>query len=292
MKQLIDEYIYTLAHERLLSRHTVAAYRADLDQLYSFLVNHFETEAFDPRTIDTITLRLFLGELADAELRPRSIARKTTAIRSFFKFLLKKNSIEDNPARSLRTPKISRDLPVVIDQQEMERVFNAVPDDSKDAIRDRAILELFYSTGVRLSELTSLRKDAINWDQMTIRVLGKGNRERVIPIGSVAVKALKNYIQSTPADSRYVFANKNGNPLSGRTVQRVVEKYISLVSEIRKQSPHVIRHSFATHLLDRGADLRAVQELLGHQHLSTTQIYTHVSVDRLKRIYEDKHPRA
>jgi integrase/recombinase XerC len=292
MKQYIDRYIDTVKRERLFSMHTVTAYRADLEQLNTFVTNHFESDDVNPRRIDTITLRLFLGELADAALRPRSIARKTTAIRSFFRYLLKKGVIEENPARSLKTPKIPRDLPDVVDAGDMKDVFNAISDDDKNSLRDRAILELFYSTGIRLSELVSLQRDSIDWNGMTIRVLGKGNRERIIPFGKTAQKALLSFIAATGSVSPSVFVNKNGRPISRRTVQRVVEKYISMASEVRKQSPHVIRHSFATHLLDRGADLRAVQELLGHKNLSTTQIYTHVSVERLKRIYQEKHPRA
>jgi integrase/recombinase XerC len=292
MKQYIDRYIDTVRRERLFSMHTVTAYRADLEQLNTFVTDHFESDDVNPKRIDTITLRLFLGELADAELRPRSIARKTTAIRSFFQYLLKKGVIEENPARSLKTPKIPRDLPDVVDASDMKDVFDAIPDDDENSLRDRAMLELFYSTGIRLSELVSLQRDSIDWNGMTIRVLGKGNRERIIPFGKTAQKALMSFIAATGSVTPSVFVNKNGRPISRRTVQRVVEKYISMASEVKKQSPHVIRHSFATHLLDRGADLRAVQELLGHKNLSTTQIYTHVSVERLKRIYQEKHPRA
>ncbi len=292
MKNLIDQFIGSLSGERNLSVHTIAAYRADLMQLYSFLRNHFETDKVYPTRIDTLTLRLFLGELADANSRPRSIARKTTVIRSFFRYVLKKGEIEDNPARTLATPKIPRDLPQVIDEKDMVEIIQSIRHEGKHAIRDKAIMELFYSTGIRLSELTRLKKESINWDDMTIRVTGKGDRERIIPFGKPAKNALKTYLQSTGDNSPFVFVNVRGQALSGRTVQRIVKKYIGLVSEVRKQSPHVIRHSFATHLLDRGADLRAVQELLGHRHLSTTQIYTHVSVDRLRNIYQDKHPRA
>ena len=292
MKNLIDQFIGSLSGERNLSVHTIAAYRADLMQLYSFLRNHFETDKVYPTRIDTLTLRLFLGELADANSRPRSIARKTTVIRSFFRYVLKKGEIEDNPARTLTTPKIPRDLPQVIDEKDMLEIIQSIQHEGKHAIRDKAIMELFYSTGIRLSELTRLKKESINWDDMTIRVTGKGDRERIIPFGKPAKNALKTYLQSTGDNSPFVFVNVRGQALSGRTVQRIVKKYIGLVSEVRKQSPHVIRHSFATHLLDRGADLRAVQELLGHRHLSTTQIYTHVSVDRLRNIYQDKHPRA
>jgi len=292
MKNLIDQYIDSLSGERNLSVHTMTAYRADLMQLYSFLRNHFETDKVYPTRIDTLTLRLFLGELADANSRPRSIARKTTVIRSFFRYILKKGEIEDNPARTLATPKIPRDLPQVIDEKDMSEIIQSIRHEGKHAIRDKAIMELFYSTGIRLSELTRLKKESINWGDMTIRVTGKGERERIIPFGHAAKNALKSYLQSTGDNSPFVFVNFHGQALSGRTVQRIVKKYIGLVSEVRKQSPHVIRHSFATHLLDRGADLRAVQELLGHRHLSTTQIYTHVSVDRLRNIYQDKHPRA
>ncbi len=292
MQYLIEQYINELKGEKNYSTHTVAAYKADLEQLYLFLTHHFETDVVDPGKIDTVTLRLFLGELTDAEIRPRSIARKITVLRSFFRYLLKIGLLEDNPARSLKSPKIPRDLPQIVDVNDMEEVFEAVSDEDRNAVRDTAILELFYSTGVRLSELTTLRKESIDWSNMTIRVTGKGNRERIIPFGNNAKRALKKYIRNTASTSPFVFAHKNGRRLSGRTVQRVVAKYIAMVSEVQKKSPHVIRHSFATHLLDRGADLRAVQELLGHQNLSTTQIYTHVSVDRLKRIYQEKHPRA
>lgn len=292
MKILIDQFIESQGVERNLSVHTITAYRADLMQLYSFLINHFETEKVYPTRIDTLTLRLFLGELADANISPRSIARKTTVIRSFFRYLLKKGKIEDNPARTLATPKIPRDLPHVIDEKDMLEIIQSIGHKGKHAIRDKAIMELFYSTGIRLSELTRLKKDSINWTDMTIRVTGKGDHERIIPFGKPAKNALKTYLQSTGDNSSFVFVNVQGQALSGRTVQRIVKKYIGMVSEVRKQSPHVIRHSFATHLLDRGADLRAVQELLGHRHLSTTQIYTHVSVDRLRNIYQDKHPRA
>jgi tyrosine recombinase XerC len=292
MKHLIDEYIDYLHSERNYSVHTVISYRTDLYQLYAFLTEHFERDDVPVRAIDTITLRLFLGELADARIRPRSIARKTTAIRSFFRFLSKKRHIEDDPARSLKTPKIPRDLPAVLSEAEFRMVLEEVPDEGKNALRDRTILELFYSTGIRVSELTSLRVDAVNRSDRSIRVLGKGNRERIVPVGGKALELLRRYLASRRADSPYVFTGPGGKRIADRTVQRIVGKYIAAVSEINKKSPHVIRHSFATHLVDRGADIRAVQELLGHLNLSTTQIYTHVSVDRLRRIYEEKHPRA
>jgi tyrosine recombinase XerC len=292
MKHLIDEYIDYLQNERNYSVHTVISYRTDLDQLYAFLTEHFEGDDIPVRTIDTVTLRLFLGELADARIRPRSIARKTTAVRSFFRFLSKKRHIADDPARSLKTPKIPRDLPAVLSEAEFRMVLDEVPDEGKNALRDRTILELFYSTGIRVSELTSLRVGSVNWSDRSIRVLGKGNRERIVPVGAKALDLLRRYLESRPAESPFVFTGPAGKRIADRTVQRIVEKYITAVSEVNKRSPHVIRHSFATHLVDRGADIRAVQELLGHLNLSTTQIYTHVSVDRLRRIYEEKHPRA
>lgn len=292
MKHLIDEYIEWLSDERMYSPHTRTAYRADLYQLDSFLARHFQQRQFNPHKIDRVTLRLFVSELVAAKLRPPSIARKVAAFRSFFGYLMKQGFIEYNPARSLRTPKIPRRLPDIVDQSEMEAMFDSIRYDGKTGLRDRAILELFYSTGIRLSELTSLRRDAIHWDDMTIRVRGKGNKDRIVPIGSTALDALRKLLQATSAESQFVFTNNVGHRISNRTVQRIVGKYITMVSEVKKQSPHVIRHSFATHLLDRGADIRAVQELLGHSSISTTQIYTHVSVDRLKRVYQEKHPRA
>jgi tyrosine recombinase XerC len=292
MQQLIESYISYLRDERLFSAKTVISYRSDLTQWYGFLCSHFETSEIRTAEIDIITIRLFLGELADHGARPRTIARKSAAIRSFFRFLVKRKIIEYNPAEGLSTPKIPRLLPVTIDREVMSAIL-AEPDVSTDrGARDRAILELFYSTGIRLSELTGLRHDAIYWDDRTLRVFGKGSKERIVPFGVHAGNALRRYISLSLSDSPYIFAGRGGNPITPRTVQRIVEKYIRRIAEVKKQSPHVIRHTFATHLLDGGADLRAVQELLGHKNLSTTQIYTHVSIEKLKQVYKTHHPRA
>jgi tyrosine recombinase XerC len=296
MKKYMDEYIRSLRGERFRSPNTADAYESDLEQFHSFLADHFETDRetgdIPLAQIDAVTIRLFLGELAEASLRPRSIARKTAAIRTFFDFLVKRGAVERNPARTLRSPKIPRDLPDVVERSEMGELFAVLEAGGPAAARDRAVLELFYSTGIRLAELTSLRRDAVDWKERTLRVLGKGNRQRVVPFGGAAEKALRAHMDGEPPDSPWVFSGRGGGPIHRRTVQRIVARCLARVSEVRKKSPHVIRHSFATHLLDRGADLRAVQELLGHRNLSTTQIYTHVSVERLKRIYDEKHPRA
>jgi tyrosine recombinase XerC len=298
MQQLIELYISHLQNERLFSVKTVVSYRSDLAQLYKFLCRHFETDDIKitddikKTDIDLVTIRLFLGELADAGARPRTIARKSAAIRSFFRYLVKRKIIEYNPAQGLSTPKIPRLLPVTLDRGLMLAML-AEPDISTArGARDRAILELFYSTGIRLSELTGLRRDAVNWKERTVRVFGKGSRERIVPFGMHAGYALRSYLSLCMDESQYIFAGRDGKPLTPRTVQRIVEKYIQRIAEVRKQSPHVIRHTFATHLLDGGADLRAVQELLGHKNLSTTQIYTHVSIERLKQVYKTHHPRA
>jgi tyrosine recombinase XerC len=292
MQQLVESYISYLRNERLYSAKTVTSYRSDLAQWYGFLCSYLETDDIRIAEIDMITIRLFLGELADNGARPRTIARKSAAIRSFFRYLVKRKIIEYNPAEGLSTPKIPRLLPVTLDRDVMSAIL-AEPDVSTDrGARDRAILELFYSTGIRLSELTGLRRDAIQWNDRTLRVFGKGRKERVVPFGVHAGKALRRYISISMSESPYIFSGRGGKPLTPRTVQRIVEKYIRRIAEVKKQSPHVIRHTFATHLLDGGADLRAVQELLGHKNLSTTQIYTHVSIEKLKQVYKTHHPRA
>ncbi len=292
MRHLIDQYAAYLENERLYSDKTVTSYRSDLHQFHDFLERHLETNIPDPARIDTLTIRLFLGELSDAGAKPRSIARKRSAIRSFFKYLVRRKTIGYNPAQGVKTPKIPRSLPVVLDSETVGDILDLPDPETGKGLRDRAVLELLYSTGIRLSELTGLRVERIDWSDRTIRVRGKGDKERIVPFGTRAAGAMNSYLKERKSAPGFAFIGRAGVRLSDRTVQRIVRRYIRSVAEVRKQSPHVIRHSFATHLLDRGADLRAVQELLGHKNLSTTQIYTHVSIERLKKVYATHHPRA
>ncbi len=296
----VSKFLQYLTAERNYSSHTIAAYEDDLRQFAEFLARHFSDRVYSLRDIDHVTVRLFLGDCVEREFSKRSIARKLACLKSFFKYMAKIHVISVNPAANVATPKLEKRLPQYLDEESVTELM-AQPD-TTTAIgkRDAAILELFYSTGIRLSELIHLRMVDMDFHANTIRVTGKGSKDRIIPFGSPAKNALKRYIASRAEQYRdkdgaareTVFLSVRGKKLSPKGVNVLVNDYIGRVSEIGKKSPHVLRHSFATHLLNRGADLRAVKELLGHESLSTTQVYTHVSVDRLKKIYAQAHPKA
>ena len=297
----VRQFLQYLARERNYSAHTVTSYEDDLRQFSQFLLRHFEEAAFTLEDIDNVTIRLFLGDLLEQGFSKSSIARKLAAIKSLFRYLRKKHDVQRNPALNVSSPKLEKRLPQYLDEKTAGNLM-AQPDRSTpEGVRDAAIMELFYSTGIRLSELIGLRIPDIDFDNTTIKVTGKGNKQRIIPIGRKAHSALQRYLQerkklaTTKADTSkkdVVFLTVRGKQMTPKGVNVLINKYISRVSEIQKKSPHVLRHSFATHLLNRGADLRAVKELLGHESLSTTQVYTHVSVDRLKKIYAQAHPKA
>jgi len=279
---------------RNLSPHTLAAYRRDLAQFQRFLRDLARDE--EP-TLDHLTpraVRRFVASLAASRFARRSVRRKLAAIKSFARYLTSEGLVATNPTAGLPGPKLEKRLPVFLSTRETERLFDAAPGDTAAAVRDRAVLELFYSTGIRLSELTGLRVGDFDFASRTVRVMGKGRRERVVPFGRAAGDAVKRHIAASgPASRRNaVFTGRKGDRLSGRTVQRIVARELAKVSEARHLSPHVLRHTFATHMLNAGADLRAVQELLGHASLSSTQIYTHVTTERLKEVYRRSHPRA
>jgi integrase/recombinase XerC len=300
MKDQIEKFLEYLRLEKNYSPHTVASYEDDLLQLHDFLARHFSTEGIHYEKIDHITLRLFLGDLHEHGLSKKSIARKLAATRSFFKFLVKKRMVTHNPALNVISPKLPKKLPSFMDESSVGRMM-ALPDlNTEEGLRDRAILEMLYGGGMRLSELINMTLRDIDFSANTVRILGKGRKVRIVPFGTQAKMALKNYLQSNaeriaPVTGRNdvpLFHSSRGGKLYPKGVYRIVQKYIGLVSEIEKKSPHVLRHTFATHLLNRGADLQAVKELLGHESLSTTQLYTHVTLDRLKNIYRQAHPKA
>ncbi|HUL43015.1 MAG TPA: tyrosine recombinase XerC [Bacteroidota bacterium] len=301
MTNYVSPYIDYLARERNYSEHTTAAYAEDLRQFLDFLKRHFAGTPWTLKSIDHLTIRLFLGDLLEQGLGTRSVARKLAAIRSWMKFLVKKNVLRTNPALNVVTPKLPKKLPVFLDESSVETMMN-LPDLSTPlGCRDRAILELLYGTGIRLSELIQLDLGDVDFAGETVKVLGKGRKQRIVPLGRKAAEAMSGYLKmrevlftdTTQADDRKaIFLSVHGRRIYPKGVYEVVRNAIAAVSEIEKKSPHVLRHTFATHLLNRGADLRAVKELLGHESLSTTQLYTHVTVDRLKRIYNQAHPKA
>lgn len=282
--------------ERNASPHTLDAYSRDLRQLAEFLEEQSPSGTVNLRRVDRLTIRGFMAYLQQEGIGKSSLSRKISALRSFFKFLRREGVLENNPARMISLPRKARKLPSFLLKEEMEALLSAPDTSTLLGLRDRAILEVLYSTGIRVGGLVGLNQGDLDLLGDTVRVREKGKKERLCPMGSYAVRALRKYLRYYPAPaagaSPPLFLNRGGGRLSARSVEKLVDKYIQRSALRKKISPHSIRHSFATHLLDAGADLRAVQELLGHASLSTTQIYTHVSRERLKKVYDRAHPRA
>ncbi|HQP09797.1 MAG TPA: tyrosine recombinase XerC [Candidatus Omnitrophota bacterium] len=286
MNRYLEKFISYLEIEKNYSPHTILNYQIDLESFFSFIGQTPVESA------DYLLLRKFLAELRTKQYRPRTLTRKLSALRSFFRFLHREGFIQENPAVLLMSPKIDKTLPKFLTEEEVTRFIEAPSIKTISGKRDRAIFETLYSTGIRVSELVGLNIDHVDLIGNIAKVSGKGKKERIVPIGDRALEAIKDYLDNRKHSSRALFLNKNGTRLSDRSVRNIVNKHITAVSATRNISPHVLRHSFATHLLNRGADLRSVQELLGHVNLSTTQIYTHVTTDRLKEVYDKAHPRA
>jgi len=290
----IQNYLRYLYSERNYSPMTVDSYRRDLYQFLEFL----QPQAGGVETIGREEIRDFLASLSEKGLSKRTINRKLACLRSFFKFLVKNGTLKVNPARGISSLKTGMGLPSFLTIPETIDMLKLPPSETVLGLRDKALLEVFYSTGIRLRELVGLDLDDVDFKNGLIKVTGKGGKERIVPLGRKAASAVKDYLArrnellSQDSDNRALFLNRDGKRLSPRGVQRRVAKYLQLISEAERLSPHTLRHTFATHLLDSGADLQAVKELLGHASLSTTQIYTHVTVEKLKKIYQQAHPRA
>src|SRR2546423_9624829 len=307
IEQLFEQFFEHLRYERNVSEHTLRNYRIDLGQFYDHLApTDAQTGArreFDIRQIDHITIREWLSQLHAEKKQKTSIARKLAALRTFFQFLLRESVVEMNPAKLVATPRLEKKLPNHLSVEDAIR-FIETPDLETDlGKRDRAILEMLYGTGVRVSELVKMNLHDVDFRNRMVRVKGKRRKERVVPFGEPALYALMRYLTEVrPAflnnapiaerDNEAVFLNYQGTRITTRSVGRMVDKYIVQCAGIHNISPHALRHSFATHLLDSGADLRDIQELLGHARLSTTQIYTHVSMEKLIEVYDRAHPKA
>ncbi|MBN2367188.1 MAG: tyrosine recombinase XerC [Calditrichaeota bacterium] len=294
----LNNFVLYIRQERRYSPHTVRSYQIDLSQFIEFLEEEIFRDKVEARSVDDDHIRGFIEQLFILGLDKRSIARKLSAIKSFFKYLQRMDFIQQNPVLHLRTPKLDKKLPTVLEEHQIRKLMDIPDSETFEGIRDRAILELFYGCGVRLAELIQLKLKQIHLTDHYIIVEGKRNKERLLPVGEFAIDALNLYfnvrrdILKQSEDTPFVFVNKKGKPLYPLAVQKMVKKYLQQVSEQEHLSPHVLRHTYATHLLDRGAELLAVKELLGHSSLSTTQIYTHVSMDRLKSVYRKAHPRS
>ena len=283
--------------ERGCSKNTTIFYEGALVSFADFLNERYGE--VDVRKIDRNMVREYLRHLSSSGLKRSTISSKYAVIRSFFKFLVKKKIIDSNPTVGITAPKAERPLPVFIEEDKIEALMK-LPDESPEGLRDRAILELLYSTGIRVSELVGLNIEDVNFYDETVKVYGKGGKERIVPFGRKAKEALKDYLNvrgelilpgSTDDDRKALFIYR-GRRMANIDVYRIVSKYITQVSEVEKKGPHVLRHTFATHLLNHGADIRAVKELLGHSSIASTQIYTHVGIEHLKKVYNLSHPRA
>lgn len=297
MKRYIEKFLRYLEIEKNYSPHTLLNYQADLGDFDNFLNSGKEQRTQDEteiplEKIDYLCLRKYLASLKERNLKSRSIARKLSCLRSFFKFLCRDGYLENNPALSLTTFKLDRHLPLFLTEEETVKLLRMPQGDSERSLRDLAILETFYSTGMRISELVGLNVEDVDLIGGVAKVKGKGKRERLLPVGEYALRAIKAYLDKREKKSSTLFLNKNGGRLTTRGVRDIVHKYTRIASLKQGISPHSLRHSFATHLLNRGADLRSVQELLGHVNLSTTQIYTHLTTEKLKSVYDKAHPRA
>jgi integrase/recombinase XerC len=305
MSAEIADYLEHLAKERDVSPNTVRAYDRDLKEFVAFLGRYYGGDSWTWQGVDRIAMRGFLGHLSKRGLGKRSMARTLSAIRSFYKYLHRNEIVDANPARAVGAPRLEKYLPGYLDRAQIDLLFQMSEVRAWEGkfvdVRNLAILELFYSTGMRLSELQGLSRGELDVVSQQVKVRGKGRKERIIPVGDHAVLAIRNYeskrdellrVLGPKADRNALFIGNTGKRLGVRAIQKTVTKFLVQIDEEAGLSVHSLRHTFATHLLDAGADLRAVQELLGHASISTTQIYTHTSVERLKRVYDKAHPRA
>lgn len=296
-KEWLRQYKEYLQIEKNASPHTIHMYRRDLEEFEEFLIKEVITSIDD---IDMGVVRLYLSQLYENGLSRRSVSRKLSSLRGFFRFIEREEGIEKSPMMDVRLPKEKQYIPQFFYEEEMEVLFKSADTSTSLGQRNLAILEILYGTGIRVSECANLELGKIDFSLSTILVTGKGRKERYIPFGEYAKKALEDYIQGgreellnkSTASTSKVFLNNRGNPITPRGIRVALDKLVKDAAMTVEIHPHKMRHSFATHLLNEGADLRAVQELLGHEHLASTQIYTHVSKDRLKDVYQNSHPRA
>jgi integrase/recombinase XerC len=286
-RELVNFFLDHLSIERRLSSHTITSYSTDLEQFTAF-VNPTELQQ-----VQAMDVRKWLISLSDDSIQNRSINRKLATLRTFYKYLLRTGKITENPMTSIRMVKTTKKIPHFVRESEMENlVENRIIATNFSEARDELILFLLYGTGIRLAELISLQNSQVNLAAKTIRVIGKRNKERMIPIPAFLVELIETYRQFCPFENAHLLLTDKGEPLYPMFVQRLVKKNLGEFSQLEKLSPHVLRHTYATHLLNRGADLNAIKELLGHANLAATQVYTHNSMEKMKAIYQQAHPKA
>ena len=294
MRREINQFLAHLKYEKNASPLTIKSYRIDLNQLADYL----QDKGVSLKQVDNIVLRGFLARLHERKDKKSTVARKLASARSFFQFCVQKKWLADNPAKVVATPKQEKNIPSFLSEDEMAAFLDLPRSNRPLDLRDRAVLELLYATGIRVSELVGLNLEDISFEERIIRVRGKGKKERLLPFGRKAEQGLAGYLRARltinkgKIDDQAVFLNYRGQRLTSRSVERIIDKYIRHSALKRKISPHSLRHSFASHLLSRGADLRVIQELLGHESLATTQKYTHLDLAQLLKVYKKSHPRS
>jgi integrase/recombinase XerC len=294
---LIDTFLSYLQVEKRASEHTVISYRNDLEQFLKYIEKAFPD--LEWKDIDASIIRTWVITLMEEKMSPRSVNRKISALKSFYKYHLKMGVFETNPMLLVHAPKMNQRLPQFVEEKDMEKLFDIeVFENNFEGWRDRTIMELFYATGMRLSELRALTFADVDLYNNQVKVLGKRNKERILPFGHSFREVFNRYFElyvekfDTPSQNNFIFVNVKKKQLAPKNIYTIVRQYLDMITTIEKRSPHVIRHTFATHLLNRGADLNTIKELLGHSSLAATQIYTHNSIEKLKSIYQQAHPRA
>jgi len=295
-EQHLQSFLNYLQFEKRYSRHTIISYQNDLEQFFTYITGQYQAECL--ADIATTYVRSWLAELKGNKITAKSINRKASSLKSFFKYHIRTGSLTATPMWSVTTPKISKRLPEFVKEKDMDDMFRYLPfpEDWKGKT-DKLLLLLFYHTGMRLSEQVNLKETQVDYSKKVIKVLGKGNKERVVPVGDALISELKAYRQAKRKeienfDGTYFFVLENGKRLYAKYVYLIVKKYLSEITTLNKKSPHILRHTFATHLTNNGADLNAVKELLGHSSLASTQVYTHNNIEKLKEAHKKAHPRA
>ncbi len=312
----VTSFLSYLASSANVSPRTLTAYRTDLVQFFSFLCCHFslpDGQLADPGRVAVADVRQFMGSLLDRGIKPRSIARKLASVKSFYRYLLDTGVIDASPLALVLTPRLDRKVPEFLSEAEADRLFERFPEVSAgrgplseagryEAVRDLAVLEVLYGCGLRLSEVIGLEMTDVDLQNGFLKITGKGRKQRIVPLGSSAAAALRNYFEvrrnffrisgRRAEESNKAFVTSRGSALYAMLVQRMTKRYLAPVTESERKNPHILRHSFATHLLNAGADLRSVSEMLGHSSLTTTELYTHVTFGRLREVYRKSHPRA
>ena len=286
-----EKFINYLSSEKRFSVHTITSYSNDVNQFFLFLSEEYKITS-ELSEVNFQIVRSWIASLLEKGVTPRSVNRKISTLKTYFKFLIREGVIQESPMLKVVAPKSKKRLPLFVEEDQIESLLNGVEfDDGFIGERDKLIIELFYVTGIRLSELINIKISDLNFDNNLVKVLGKRNKERLIPLSTRIVKELQFFIENYKIDN-YLFTNLGGTKVYTKLVYRVVNKYIGKISSINKKSPHILRHTFATHMLNNGADINAIKELLGHANLSATQVYTHNTIEKLKSVYKQAHPRA